>query len=109
MDNKPHLRESNKSEGIPSAIENIVFEASEDKLDLLVQELSQASKILDSLDKWTVKIVQNNSNHVLLDYTIIIVFFDFFGRLDVRCVLHRYFVVLEATLLVLEIEVEVKY
>ena len=54
VDNKPHLRESNESEGIPSAIENIVFEASEDKLDLLVQELSQASKILDNLDKWTV-------------------------------------------------------
>ena len=51
VDNKPHLRESNESEGIPSAIENIVFEASEDKLDLLVQELSQASKILDNLDK----------------------------------------------------------
>ena len=33
-----------------TSVENIVFELSEDKLDLLVQELTTAAKVLDDVD-----------------------------------------------------------
>ena len=58
VETQPYIRGANKggisrSSDVSSSdtIENIVFELSEDKLDLLVQELTDAAKVLDNVDK----------------------------------------------------------
>ena len=52
VDKQPYSRGMEK-QGVDkqSSVENVVFELSEDKLDLLVQELTIAAKALDDVDQ----------------------------------------------------------
>ena len=58
VETQPHIRGMKRGTGISesvgmsssSTVENIVFELSEDKLDLLVHELTDAAKVLDNVD-----------------------------------------------------------